>query len=127
MDELHWTRHDGILLMAIPRIRTADLSHVIGAYDALNHDVLPRRELEASLRRLGGAGLVSVGVRFRLTREGQKLVREAKGGGMIERASSVADALCEQPQPPGLSSWSLDDASYEQAVRAYYSRVGMAT
>ena len=58
-----------------------DLSRVIGAVDCLNKVLITRAELEQAIRRLCGAGLLTVeGDTFRLTAAGEALVGPVEGG-----------------------------------------------
>lgn len=114
-----WRSKDAWVLTALPRWKRTDLPGLIADFDALNHEVVPREELEASLRRLGGAGLVELGDKIGLTTEGRKLVRQGKGRGMIQMAMSVERLLAAVPPPAEPAAWTIEPTAYELAVKDY--------
>lgn len=122
MNSTDWESRDAWVLSALPR--RGDLSEVIGGFDALNHDIIPREELEASLRRLGGAKLVTLGDRISVTREGRRLLRRGKGRGMIDFAQSMENVVAAVEPPATLPDWSIDESAYEAAYQCY--RASMA-
>lgn len=95
-----------------------DLSRVIEGVDGLNKVLITRAELEQAIRRLCGAGLLTVeGDTFRLTAAGEALVGPVRGEwfpGILTRLIHVPFAEIE---------WNLDDEEYEAAVATYRERL----
>ena len=95
-----------------------ELSRVIGAVDGLNKVLISRDELEQAIRRLCGAGLLTVeGETFRLTAAGEALIGPVEDGkefsGIFTRLIQVPFAEVE---------WNLAHEVYEAAVAAYRER-----
>lgn len=91
----------------------------IGSYDAHDHDVLPEAEFVGSLSALIASGLVdAVADRFRLTSEGKRIAKAARGG-MFEIARSVLPDLSAVPRYPG--DFQLPTGQYHEAWLAYHT------
>jgi hypothetical protein len=94
-DGLSWTFSDAWLLTAIGQSgqQGSSLSELIGAADALNHDVPTEAQASSSLGRLIASGLLEVADgRYRMTREGRSVYKRRQGG-MFELSGSVLVAL----------------------------------
>ena len=120
-----WDFNDALLLTALGSARDGrDLSGLISAADAFNHDVLPADEAAKAVGRLIASRLVErVGNRFRLTREGASIY-ESRRGGMFEQAPSVLIALRQVSLvdgQPGFTAADYNDA-YEKYRRRRESR-----
>lgn len=89
-----WTFSDAWLLTAIGGFgrRGCSLSKMIGAADALNHDIPAETQAAVSLGRLIASGLVDVREHYRVTSMGRAIYRRRRGG-MFEISGSVLDAL----------------------------------
>lgn len=116
-----WSKSDawvaGAIAWASARDK-AELSQVIGAVDGLNKVLISRAELEHAIRRLCGAGLLTVeGETFRLTAAGEALTAPVEGGRWLPGIFSRLDRV-----PFAEVEWNLDDEVYEAAVAAYRGR-----
>ncbi len=117
-----WSSSDAWVAGAIAWASARDkveLSRVIGAVDGLNKVLISRAELEQAIRRLCGAGLLTVeGETFRLTAAGEALTAPDEGGqwfpGIFTRLLRV---------PFAEVGWNLDDEVYKAALAAYRERL----
>ena len=102
--------------------RGCDLSRLIGTADAYNHDIPTEDVIERSIGRLVASGLMTAShdLRVRLTREGRKTARKAKGG-MFERAPHLLDLLQAHPLTEG--HWPLPPGAWQTAYDAYVRRM----
>lgn len=94
------------------RTRQGRTVRVIGAVDGLNKVLISRAELEQAIRRLCGAGLLTVeGETFRLTAAGEALIGPVEDGkefsGIFTRLIQVPFAEVE---------WNLAHEVYEAAA-----------
>lgn len=97
------------MLCSAPRWRGADLSHVIGNADAINHDIVSRADLADSFGKLTSAGLVRLEERIRLTRSGRALVRRAAGRTVHEHLRGVEKELSTLDPPTEWTPWVLSE------------------
>lgn len=116
-----WTFPDAWLLTAIGQFgrRGTSLSDLIGAADALNHDVPTEAQAASSLGRLIASGLLEVADgRYRLTRQGRSIYKRRQGG-MFELSGSVLMALESVPRVDDNVAFAEGEfqAAYEEYVR----------
>ncbi|MGK5741857.1 hypothetical protein [Micromonospora sp. URMC 103] len=98
------------------------LTDVLSTADHLNRTIPQRDEVEAAVRRLLGAGLVSVSDGwFRITPEGERLWRSRPSAGLATTVDTVQGVLSRRPAPGG-ADWSLDEADHAAAVQEYLVR-----
>lgn len=116
-----WEFNDALFLTALGAGRRGrDLSELISAADAFNHDVLPAGEAAKAVGRLVASGLVErVGKRFRLTNRGARIYKSRRGG-MFEQAPSVLMALRQVELVEGEPAFTAAD--YSDAYEAYSRR-----
>ena len=101
--------------------RGCSIVELIGAADALNHDVAPEPVAADSLGRLIASELVSRDAqRFRVTKLG-RAVYERRSGGTFELARSVFAVLPEYPASNGPLAFAPGE--YEAAYREYHRRM----
>jgi hypothetical protein len=94
------------------------LADLLATADRLRQAIPERREVEAAVRRLIGAGLVSVTDGFfRLTPAGENLWRTRPRTALASAVDTIYGVLSRSRQP-GSASWTLDEADYSAAVRA---------
>ncbi|MDI5941186.1 hypothetical protein QLR68_24220, partial [Micromonospora sp. DH15] len=76
------------------------LADVLSTADHLNHAIPERQEVETAVRRLVGAGLVSVTDGwFRLTPDGEKLWRSRPSAGLATAVDTVQGVLSRRHAP----------------------------
>ncbi|MFC0504537.1 hypothetical protein [Micromonospora costi] len=98
------------------------LTDVLSTADHLNRAIPRRDEVEAAVRRLLGAGLVSVSEGwFRITAEGERLWRSRPSAGLATTVDTVQGVLSRR-HTPGSADWSLDEADHAAAVQEYLVR-----
>jgi hypothetical protein len=98
------------------------LTDVLSTADHLNQAIPERREVEAAVRRLVGAGLVSVADGwFRITAEGERLWRTRPSAGLATTVDTVQGVLSRR-HAPASADWSLDEADHAAAVQEYLVR-----
>jgi hypothetical protein len=117
-----WEWKDAWILLAIsgPSLRGHSLAAVIGNADAINVDIPSRDDLERSVNRLHAAGLVTADrERFRLTRDGRRVLRRAGRAGLREKARLVEAELQRTPFPSEVGGWSLSQTEWEAAYKSY--------
>lgn len=125
VDEKHgppeWTFTDAWLLTAIGQFgrQGCSLSAMIGAADALNHDIPTETQTAVSLGRLATSKLIEAhGERNRTTRSGRAIFDQRRGG-MFELSGSVLKALMSVPCVEGRASLAPGEfqAAFEQYAR----------
>ena len=117
-----WTFHDAWLLTAIGQYgrRGCSLSALIGAADALNHDIPTETQTAVSLGRLAASGLINVDSgRYRTTGPGQAIYTRRRGG-MFELSGSVLKALAAAPCVEG--TMHLAPGEFASAYERYRRR-----
>ncbi|MEU4217033.1 hypothetical protein [Actinoplanes sp. NPDC026623] len=113
---------DRALHAALP-VTGASLADVLAAADFLHHSVPSRAELEDSIRRLVGAGLLTVDDDLiEVASAGEQLWRTRPFSG-LSSAVVTLQAQLNRAATPGESDWSLDEQTYNAAVREYSLRL----
>ena len=98
------------------------LADVLSMADHLNRALPARHEVEAAVRRLAGAGLVSVNDGwFRVTAAGEHLWRNRPRGGISGAVDTVFGALSRRA-PDTLTDWTLDEEEHAAAILEYSGR-----
>ncbi|WP_327029111.1 hypothetical protein OG989_29400 [Micromonospora sp. NBC_01740] len=98
------------------------LADVISTADHLNQAIPERHEVEAAVRRLVGAGLVSVTDGwFRITTDGERLWRTRPNAGLATTVDTVQGVLVRRHAPVS-ADWHLDEADHAAAVQEYVVR-----
>jgi hypothetical protein len=101
----------------------ASLADVLAAADFLNHSVPSREELEESVRRLAGAGLLVVDDDFvEVAPAGEQLWRTRPFSGLSSAVVTLQTQL-NRATEPGDTDWRLDELTYNAAVREYSLRL----
>ncbi|WP_433794244.1 hypothetical protein [Actinoplanes sp. CA-252034] len=113
---------DRALHAALP-VTGATLADVLAAADFLHHSVPERAELEESVRRLAGAGLLTVeDDLIQVAPPGEQLWRTRPFSGLSSAVMTLQAQLNRQAVP-GDADWSLDEQTYNLAVREYSLRL----
>ncbi|MFD1367105.1 hypothetical protein [Actinoplanes sichuanensis] len=113
---------DRALHAALP-VTGATLADVLAAADFLHHSVPERAELEESVRRLAGAGLIAVeDDLIQVAPPGEQLWRTRPFSG-LSSAVMTLQAQLNRLAEPGDADWSLDEQTYHAAVREYSLRL----
>jgi hypothetical protein len=113
---------DRALHAALP-VTGASLADVLAAADFLNHSVPSRAELEESVRRLAGAGLLTVDDDFvEVAPAGEQLWRTRPFSGLSSAVVTLQTQL-NRATEPGDADWRLDERTYNAAVREYSLRL----
>ncbi|MFC0003252.1 hypothetical protein [Micromonospora siamensis] len=98
------------------------LADVLSTADHLNRAIPERHEVEAAVRRLAGAGLVSVADGwFRITPDGEQLWRTRPNAGLSTTVDTVQGAL-DRRHTPGDAEWRLPEEDHAAAVQEYLVR-----
>jgi hypothetical protein len=98
------------------------LADLLATADHLRRAIPGRVEVEAATRRLIGAGLVTVTDGFfRLTPAGETLWR-TRPRSALASAVDTMHVVLNRSRLPGTASWTLPEAEYAAAVRAYTVR-----
>ena len=98
------------------------LADVLSTADHLNNSIPERHEVEDAVRRLLGAGLVSVSDGwFRITPDGERLWRTRPSAGLATTVDTVQGVLSRR-HTPGTAAWSLDEDDHAAAVQEYVVR-----
>ncbi len=102
----------------------ATLADVLSAAAFLSRNVPTRKELEDAIRRLEGAGLITidddlVGVAL----IGQRLWRTRPVNGLSSAVTTMLTRL-SRAGGPGESAWALDDGTWNSAIREFTARLG---
>jgi hypothetical protein len=99
------------------------LTDVLSTADHLNHAIPARQEVEAAVRRLIGADLITVTDGwFRVTPTGERLWRTRPHGGLSTTVETMHNVLTRR-HPPGTAEWELDEEEHAAAVQEYAARV----
>lgn len=113
---------DRALHAALP-VTGATLADVLAAADFLHHSVPERAELEESVRRLAGAGLIRAEEDLiQVAPPGEQLWRTRPFSG-LSSAVMTLQAQLNRMAEPGDADWSLDEQTYHAAVREYSLRL----
>jgi hypothetical protein len=113
---------DRALHAALP-VTGATLADLLAAADFLHHSVPERAELEESVRRLAGAGLIGVeDDLIQVAPPGEQLWRTRPFSG-LSSAVMTLQAQLNRMAEPGDADWSLDEQTYNAAVREYSLRL----
>ncbi|MBU2665720.1 hypothetical protein KOI35_19610 [Actinoplanes bogorensis] len=113
---------DRALHAALP-MAGASLADVLAAADFLHHAVPSRAELEEAVRRLAGAGLIVVEDDLvEVAPAGEQLWRSRPFSG-LSSAVMTLQAQLNRAAEPGDADWSLDEQTYNAAVREYSHRL----
>ncbi|GIE96916.1 hypothetical protein [Paractinoplanes rishiriensis] len=113
---------DRAMHAALP-VTGASLADVLAAADFLHHSVPSRAELEESVRRLAGAGLLVVEDDLvEVAPAGEQLWRTRPFSG-LSSAVMTLQAQLNRGTAPGDSGWTLDEQTYATAVREYSIRL----
>jgi formylglycine-generating enzyme required for sulfatase activity len=113
---------DRALHAALP-VTGASLADVLAAADFLHHSVPSREELEDSVRRLAGAGLLTVDDDLvEVAAAGEQLWRTRPFSGLSSAVVTLQTQL-NRAAEPGDTDWRLDEATYAAAVREYSLRL----
>ncbi|MFC3500405.1 hypothetical protein ACFOOK_05410 [Micromonospora krabiensis] len=137
MEESGWRRSDAWIFVSLViasgagrhrraassrRPEGVRLADVLSTADHLNRSIPERHEVEAAVRRLLGAGLVSVTDGwFRITAEGERLWRSRPSAGLATTVDTVQGVLSRR-HVPGSADWTLDEADHAAAVQEYVVR-----
>ena len=104
----------------------ASLADVLAAADFLHQAVPSRAELEESVRRLAGAGLLTAEDEFLgITATGEQLWRTRPFSGLSSAVMTLQTQLNRAARPGDRSwaGWSLDEHTYQLALREYSLRL----
>ncbi|SBT44609.1 hypothetical protein [Micromonospora auratinigra] len=98
------------------------LADVLSTADHLNRAIPEREDVESAVRRLVGAGLVSVSDGwFRITEDGERLWRSRPRAGVGTMVDTVQGVLVRR-HTPGESDWRLHEDDHAAAVQEYAVR-----
>lgn len=101
------------------------LADVLTTADHLNRSIPGRQDVEAAVRRLIGAGLVTVSDGwFRITQAGERLWRTRPYGRLSTTVDTMHSVLTRRHEP-GCAEWALDEAEHAAAVLEYTARLGI--
>lgn len=107
---------------ALP-VTGASLADVLAAADFLHHSVPSRAELQESMRRLVGAGLLTVDDDLvDVAPAGEQLWRTRPFSGLSSAVVTMQTQL-NRASEPGDADWILDEQTYAAAVREYSHRL----
>jgi hypothetical protein len=113
---------DRALHASLP-VTGASLADLLAAADFLHHAVPSRDELEFAMRRLSGAGLLRVEDDvIEVAPEGEQLWRTRPFSG-LSSAVMTLQAQLNRASTPGAGDWTLDEQTYNTAVREYSIRL----
>jgi hypothetical protein len=108
---------------ALP-ITGASLADLLAAADFLHHSVPSRTELEEAMRRLAGAGLLTVeDDLIEVAPAGEQLWRTRPFSGLSSAVMTLQAQLNRASQPGDEADWTLDEQTYHTAVREYSLRL----
>jgi hypothetical protein len=124
MVDVRWT--DAWILAAIQWAGGGDLSHVIGAADAINHQIPMIDEVEHAVGLLVSAGLVKLSNdRFQPTREGEQLFQQADTADIFTTLNRIHAALRKVPvAKENASEWRIEPETFRSAYEEYMNRPG---
>ncbi|HEX2773615.1 MAG TPA: hypothetical protein VHN18_14460 [Micromonosporaceae bacterium] len=130
-----WRRHDAWIFVSLVvangagrhrrsattrRPEGVRLADVLSTANYLTRSIPDRAEIEAAVRRLAGAGLISVSDGwFRLTPAGEQLWRSRPRGGAASTVEVVHGVLTRGKYVPGSADWRLSEADHAAAVLEY--------
>ncbi|MFJ6196395.1 hypothetical protein [Micromonospora sp. NPDC092111] len=98
------------------------LADVISTADHLNQAIPERDDVQTAVRRLVGAGLVTVSDGwFRITPDGERLWRTRPRAGVGGTVDSVQGVLVRR-HAPGSAEWHLPEEDHAAAVQEYVVR-----
>lgn len=101
------------------------LADVLTTADHLNHSIPGREDVEDAVRRLAGAGLITVSDGwFRITQAGERLWRTRPYGRLTKTVDTVHSVLNRRHQP-GSAEWTLDEEEHAAAVHEYAARLSI--
>ena len=107
---------------ALP-VSGASLADLLAAADFLHHSVPSRAELEESVRRLVGAGLLIVkDDLLEVAPAGEQLWRTRPFSGLTSAVMTL-QAQLNRATEPGDADWTLDERIYHAALREYSLRL----
>ena len=113
---------DRALHAALP-VTGASLADVLAAADFLHHSVPSRAELEESVNRLAGAGLLTIDDDYvEVAPAGEQLWRTRPFSGLSSAVLTLQTQL-NRSSEPGAHDWALDEQTYATAVREYSLRL----
>jgi hypothetical protein len=113
---------DRALHAALP-VMGASLADVLAAADFLHHSVPSRADLQEAVRRLAGAGLITIDDDLvEIAPAGEQLWRTRPFSG-LSSAVVTLQAQLNRATAPGDADWSLDEKTYNAAVREYSLRL----
>ncbi|MCO8277361.1 hypothetical protein M1L60_42970 [Actinoplanes sp. TRM 88003] len=108
---------------ALPMVG-ASLADLLAAADFLHHAVPSRAELEESVRRLAGAGLLVVEDDLvEVAPAGEQLWRGRPFSGLSSAVMTLQTQLNRGAGEPGDADWTLDEQTYALAMREYRHRL----
>ncbi|MEE6260687.1 hypothetical protein [Plantactinospora sonchi] len=103
------------------------LADVLSTAEHLNRAIPARHEIEAAVRRLVGADLVTVSDGwFRVTSAGERLWRTRPHGGVGTAVETVHGVLTRR-HAPGDHDWILEEDEHAAAVQEYAARFTLPT
>ncbi|MEU4561442.1 hypothetical protein AB0F72_23920 [Actinoplanes sp. NPDC023936] len=113
---------DRAMHAALP-VTGATLADLLAAADFLHHSVPSREDLEESLRRLAGAGLITVeDDLIEVAPAGEQLWRTRPFSGLSSAVMTLQAQLNRGPAP-GDADYVLDEQAYTAALREYRLRL----
>ena len=113
---------DRALHAALP-VSGATLADLLAAADFLHHSVPSRAELQEAVRRLAGAGLITVDDDLvEVAPAGEQLWRTRPFSGLSSAVVTLQTQL-NRASTPGYTDWQLDEHTYAAAVREYSLRL----
>jgi hypothetical protein len=114
---------DRALHAALP-VAGASLADVLAAADFLHHCVPSRSELQDAIRKLVGAGLLTVDDDLvEVAPPGEHLWRTRPFSGLSSAVVTLQTQLNKANVTPGDADWALDEQTYNAAVREYSIRL----
>jgi hypothetical protein len=118
---------DRAIEAALP-VTGASLAEVLSAADFLHHAVPSRAELEESIRRLAGAGLLTVeDDLIEVAPAGEQLWRTRPFSGLSSAVMTLQAQLNRGARPGDagweMADWELNEQTYNLAVREYSHRL----
>ncbi|WP_433829394.1 hypothetical protein ACQP2E_08025 [Actinoplanes sp. CA-015351] len=113
---------DRAIHAALP-VAGATLADLLAAADFLHHSVPSREDIEGSVRRLSGAGLITVDDdMFEVAPAGEQLWRTRPFSGLSSAVMTLQTQLNRSAEP-GDADWTLTDQAYAAALREYRLRL----
>ena len=113
---------DRAMHAALP-VTGASLADVLAAADFLHQSVPSREELEAALRRLAGAGLLTIDDDLVVVAPAGEQVWRTRPFSGLSSAVVTLQTQLNRSSRPGDSDWRLDEQTYAAAVREYSLRL----